>query len=360
MPKILFVAAHRLDRSPSQRFRFEQYLDYLESNGFEWELSYLIDRKDDKRFYSKGNYFHKLRVLLKSIRKRKYELKRLDEFDLIYIQREAFMTGTIKYEQAYAASSAKVVYDFDDSVWLTNVSDGNRNLKFLKDPGKTEKIIGLADMVFAGNQYLADYASKFNQTVRVVPTTIDTNYHQKVISQNEDQICIGWTGSTTTIQHFEMAIPFLEKLKEKYGGRICFQVIGDKNYKNVSLGIDGVEWNRETEIEDLSAIDIGIMPLPDDEWAKGKCGCKGLQYMALEIPAVMSPVGVNAEIIENNINGFTATTTDEWVEKISNLIDSEELRRQIGKAGRLTVLEQYSVLSQRENYIHFFNEVLQS
>jgi len=117
-------------------------------------------------------------------------------------------------------------------------------------------------------------------------------------------------------------------------------------------------WNCDSEIEDLSEIDIGIMPLPDDEWAKGKCGFKGLQYMAMEIPTVMSAVGVNREIIEEGVNGFLASTEEEWIDKLSLLIESEELRRNIGMEGRKTVIEKYSVDSQKQRYLEYFNELL--
>ncbi|MDQ3190363.1 MAG: glycosyltransferase, partial [Bacteroidota bacterium] len=119
-------------------------------------------------------------------------------------------------------------------------------------------------------------------------------------------------------------------------------------------------WNKETEIEDLSKIDIGIMPLPDDMWAKGKCGFKGLQYMALEIPSIMSPVGVNNEIIEDGVNGFLAKTEEEWFEKLSLLIESPAIRKRLGKAGRQTVEQRYSVKSQKERYLEVFEKVLES
>ncbi|PCH68746.1 MAG: hypothetical protein COC01_03150 [Bacteroidetes bacterium] len=136
------------------------------------------------------------------------------------------------------------------------------------------------------------------------------------------------------------------------------KVIGDKNYNNDELDIIGIDWNKDDEIKELSSFDIGIMPLPNDEWSNGKCGLKGLQYMALEMPSIMSPVGVNNEIINDGINGFLATTVDEWVEKLSLLINSQELRERIGKEARQTVLERYSVESQKSKYLTYFNEVL--
>ena len=360
MAKILFVAAHRLNRSPSQRFRFEQYISYLEENGFESDFSYLIEEKDDKRFYSPGNYFLKFSVLLRSYRKRNNSVRDIDKYDIVFIQREAFMTKSIKFEKAFSNSNAKVIFDFDDSIWISNVSEANKKLNFLKDPNKTLKIISLSDMVFAGNQYLSDYASKYCNNVKIVPTTIDLKEYKRIPDFTTDRICIGWSGSVTTIQHFEYAIPFLLKIKEKHKDRVCFSVIGDANYVNTQLDIKGIGWKFEDEVKELSKFDIGIMPLPDDEWANGKCGLKGLQYMALEIPTIMSPVGVNSEIISHGENGFLATIVEEWVTHISALIESEELRKKMGVEARKTVKEKYSVESQKQNYLNYFNEVLKS
>ncbi len=210
----------------------------------------------------------------------------------------------------------------------------------------------MSDLVIAGNQYLADYAKHHNDHVVIIPTTIDTDeYVNPNKTKTHDTICIGWSGSITTIKHFEYALPFLKILKKKYGEKISIQVIGDDSYSNPELGIKGSAWNKKSEIQELSSFDIGIMPLPDDEWAKGKCGLKGLQYMALEIPMIMSPVGVNSEIISDGMNGFLANNETEWVDKISKLIEDIELRKKIGMEARRTVVEKFSVKAQQEKYL---------
>jgi glycosyltransferase involved in cell wall biosynthesis len=171
-------------------------------------------------------------------------------------------------------------------------------------------------------------------------------------------VVIGWSGSITTIRHFELAIPFLKILKEKYGDKISIKVIGDGNYQNSQLGIRGIPWKKEEELKELQSIDIGIMPIPDDVWSKGKCGLKGLQYMALEIATVMSPVGVNCDIINDGENGFLASETVEWVDKVSRLIDNPELRTRLGKAARNTVINQYSVKANQQEYLNAFRNLI--
>lgn len=358
---IRFLTLHRPDRSPSQRFRFEQYISFLEENGFTCETSFLLNADDDKKFYKAKNYFWKFWILLKSISKRYKEVKSKNQPDIVFIQRECFMLGTTYFERQFS-KKCKVVFDFDDSIWLQNVSNANKKLAFLKNAAKTSELIKLSDLIFAGNEYLANYAKKFNNNIQIVPTTIDTEEYKKISNNNNnnntEQICIGWSGSVTTIQHFEIAIPFLKIIKEKFGDKVYFKVIGDEYYVNRELAIQGVKWCKETELIELSEFDIGIMPLLDDEWAKGKCGLKGLQYMALEIATIMSPVGVNTEIIQQGENGYLASTLEEWVIAISLLIESREHRNMVGSNGRKTVIDNYSVESTKMFYLEAFQTLL--
>jgi len=270
------------------------------------------------------------------------------------------MTGSTFFEKRFAGSKAKLIFDFDDAIWLQNVSDANKKLSFLKDAGKTGTIIRLCDMVFAGNQYLKDYASQFNNNIVIVPTTIDTDlYVSKRKNNDSPVVCIGWSGSFSTIQHFALAIPALRRIKDKYGDKVKFKIIGDGRYYCEELKTQGVPWIAATELEDLSEIDIGVMPLPDDEWAKGKCGLKGLQYMALGIPTLMSPVGVNSEIIQNGVNGYLPSTEDEWVDMVSLLVENKDCRIKIGSAGRQTVIDRYSVHAWKDKYVEYFNRLTQ-
>lgn len=355
MRKILFITAHRKDRAPNQRFRFEQYLPFLEAHGFQCTFSPLIRTpEEDKQFYQ-GSLLQK--VMLGSVFtwRRLKDVLRARKYDIVFIAREAFVTGTTVFERGLKKSGAKIIFDFDDSIWINVVSESNKALSWLKDANKTSKIISLSHKVFAGNKYLSDYANQYNDQVVIIPTTIDTDTYKPNYSIDKRKITIGWSGSTSTIQHFKYAIPALQQLKEKFGDQITIEVIGDANYNHEPLGIVGSAWNSKTELEDLHRFDIGIMPLPDDEWTKGKCGLKGLQYMALEIPTIMSPVGVNGEIIQDGVNGFLASSTEEWVSKLSLLIENPELRVNLGKEGRRTVEKQYSVISQQEAYLNQFN-----
>lgn len=357
MRKALFMGLHMPDRSPSQRYRFEQFESYLKQQGFEFEYFYLIRQQDDKKFYGAGNYIAKLAILIRSIFKLLFKSFGAGKYDFVFVQREAFMLGSVFFERLFARKT-KMVFDFDDAIWLHFVSDGNKSLSFLKDASKTAKLITLADLVFAGNSYLADYSKQFNSNTKLVPTVVDTEHYQRIPQAPNDKICIGWSGSFSTIPYFEYALPALKQLKEKYKDKIYFKVIGDPQYYNKELDIQGVAWSPQTEVAELSEIEIGIMPLPNDEWTKGKCALKGLLYLSMGQAAVLSNVGVNSEIIVDGENGFLASNTEDWVDKLSILIDNKALREEMGQKGRQTVVEHYSVLSERANYVTYFNELL--
>ncbi|MBW6478433.1 MAG: glycosyltransferase family 4 protein [Bacteroidales bacterium] len=359
--KILFLVAHRPGRSPGQRFRFEQYLDYLKQNGFECHVSWLINKQDDLIFYAEGKYLAKTRFLFKSLLHRWNDLKKINDYDLVFFYREAHMIGITWFEKKIKKAGIKMLVDFDDSIWLRDISNGNRRLAFLKKPSKTGDIIKMCDACIVGNQFLADYARHYNPKVFVIPTTIDTEYYIPPDNgRNDKKVVIGWTGSSTTLKHFSLAVPVLRKLREKFGERVSFRMISDEFFYGELEGLEKVKWARETEVKDLSVIDIGIMPLPDDDWSRGKCGFKGLQYMALARPAVMSPVGVNNEIISHGKNGFLADSPEEWEKILSQLIEDAELRKKIGEAGRKTVEERFSFRSQKDHYLKIFSDLTRS
>lgn len=355
--KVLFIANHRLDRSPGQRFRFEQYLDFLRQNGYDCELSNIITAKDDLILYQRGRVLHKVIIGLKSWVRRWKDAKRADQFDLIFIFREALLTGSTYFEKLFHRSSAKVIFDFDDAIWLPNVSAGNKALQVFKKPTKTDTIISYADVVFAGNQYLASFAQAFCDRVYVIPTTIDTDYHKRTQSSDSNKICIGWTGTQTTLKYLELLKPVFVELQKKYCDLIYFKIICDQPWNCEGIELINEKWIREDEIKQLATIDIGVMPLTEDAWSLGKCGFKGLQYMAMESVAVLSPVGVNKEIINHKKNGFLAETKEDWLRTLSLLIEDEALRKRLGKEGRKTIEERYSVNAFKHIYLKYFNEL---
>lgn len=357
MPKVLILTLHRPNRSPSQRFRFEQYLDHLTANGFQFEWSFLLGEKEDKAFYAKGNFAAKFGILMKSTFKRIWEILKPKDYDIVFIQRECYMLGTAFFEKLFS-KKAKLIFDFDDAIWLPNVSKANKKLAFLKNPKKTDAILKKSSLVFAGNEYLATYAKQFSNNVALIPTTIDTTgYHNKLKQHKEKEVVtIGWTGSSTTLKYISLIEPALKELAKKCKFELA--VICDRAPELEIENVKFIPWRLDSEIEDLLQFDIGIMPLTDNKWAKGKCGFKILQYLSLGIPTVASPVGVNADIITHEKNSFLATSQEEWTNHLEQLIQSVELRKRMGLEGRNTVELKYSVNAFQEYYLKAFESLL--
>lgn len=342
--KVLFVVPYPINTAPCQRFRFEQYLDIFKREGIYFTVAPFISLPLHKIIYKKGMYFKKTFYIFYCFLKRFLTLLRSFKYDTIFIHREACPFGITLFESFFKLTGKKIIYDFDDAIYLPNVSKANRIARLFKNENKTKKIIALSNVVITGNGYLKDYASRFNKNVIVIATTIDTDKYILIKKPRlkDTPLCVGWSGSYTTVQHFMLLRDVLAKIAARFNIRI--KVIGapsDFSLNGVALIVK--EWDIKKEVEELSTFDIGVMPLPDDEWGRGKCGLKALQYMALGIPVVCSPVGVNKEIIEDRVNGFLASSDEEWIEKISRLVEHPELREKMGMAGRITVEEKFSV-----------------
>lgn len=351
---ILFFGLHRPNRSPSQRYRIEQFLPYLDQRKVSYDYDFLLNEKRDALFYSPGKLFGKAYILFYSLLKLTYiAFFKASSYKQVFVQREAFMLGTAFFEKQISKRT-RLIFDFDDSIWMQNVSQANKRLSFLKNAAKTSEIIACADLNIVGNTFLLDYAKQYSEKNLIIPTCVDTEEYKRTSElkeKNDGKVCIGWSGSLTTIEHFKLAYPYIKMLKKKFGERIYFKVLGDANFSDKELDIRGVQWTRETEINELEEFDIGIMPLPEDEWSKGKCGLKGLVYMAMEIPAVMQNHGANKDILQNGKEGFLCSDKQEWVDCISELIENADLRIKLGQAGRKRILESYSIESQKDKFL---------
>ena len=215
----------------------------------------------------------------------------------------------------------------------------------------------MASHVIVGNSYLADYARSFNDQVTIIPSTIDTTKYS--IAPRESQAgvpVIGWTGSYSTVQYLNELKSTLQRLAAQQPFRL--RVIGAPGYTMEGVNVEALPLNSEAEVEDLRPMDIGIMPLPDDRWTRGKCGLKALQYMALGIPAVCSPVGTNIKIVRDGKSGFLASTEERWIERLTQLLRSRELRRSMGEHGRSVVETEYSALVHAPRVYNIMKSVL--
>ncbi len=341
--RVLFIVPYPSEGA-SNRLRVEQYLPFLEKESISYRVRPFVGRRFYRILYAKGRHLTKAFYFLLAIINRLLDIFRAFKFDVIFIHREALPIGTAFIEKIFSMTGKRIVFDFDDAIFLPNTSRTNNYIELLKNPNKVSEIMGLSGCVIAGNEYLMEYAKKFNRNVAIIPTPIDTKkYTPSKSGPGRDGVTIGWVGSFTTGIYLEAFRPVMERLKARYP-RLKFKFVG--NWTGSEDRIDGAEykeWTLDDELEDIRSFDIGIMPMPDDMWTKGKCGFKIILYMACAIPVVSSPVGVNKDIIADGVNGFLANTQGEWFEKLSGLIEDPHFRRRVGAAGRKTVEERYCV-----------------
>jgi len=355
--KVLAIVPSLYDTSPGQRFRLEQWEKILKQSGVDITYSPFETPELKSVLYRNGHSFSKVKTVFTNMRRRRRELDSVRDYDLVYVFREAALLGPAWFERKIAGSGVPMVFDFDDAVFVAYRSPSNGYLSYLKFPQKTGEICRLSAHVMAGNEFLADYAGQFSESVTIVPTTIETDKYTPVgRSTAPETLTIGWSGSHSTVQHLDTIRGALQSLAKDEEFRL--RVVGTPNYELDAVDVEAVPWRSESEIEDLSPIDIGLMPLPDDKWSKGKCGLKALQYMALGIPTICSPVGVNTKIIQDGENGLIADSAAEWVEKIKVLLHSPELRQKLGSAGRTTVEAEYSAKTQAPRVREIFESVV--
>lgn len=356
--KILFIIPYPPGESPSQRFRFEQYLDILKQQGHALRLASFLPPHRWRLFYQRGNTLARLGMILGGFARRIGLLFSAPQYDRIFIHREAAPVGPPFLEWLLAkVLRKKIIYDFDDAIWMTDKINESILERTVRWRSKVSSICRWSHQVSCGNEYLRQYALRFNRNAVLNPTTVDTeglhNPSQQQPAKDTTRIVIGWTGSHSTLKYLYQLKDVLVRVHQKFP-ETTLLVIADRPPELELPGLIFRQWSPETEISDLMMSDIGIMPLPDDEWSKGKCGFKALQYMALGIPAVASAVGVNTTIIHHMENGCLCNTEDEWISVLETLIRDAELRQRLGRAGRQTVADRYSVSSNTPTFLSLF------
>ncbi|MBS1486259.1 MAG: glycosyltransferase family 4 protein [Bacteroidetes bacterium] len=355
--KIIIISPYPFGEAPSQRFRFEQYLDHLAGRGTEVTVKPFLSLATWRILYQPGNALKKAMGVASGFINRFFVLFTLPRYDFVFVHREATPIGPPVFEWIVAKIfRKKIIYDFDDAIWLPNTSSENKIIAWLKWHGKVKSICRWSYRISCGNEFLAGFAKKYNRQVTVNPTTIDTEHlhqHSEELKRKNEKVIIGWTGTHSTLLYLSALQEVFLKLADQFKDTIGFLIIADKP-PDMKIEFEFVKWSKENEMKDLLKMDIGVMPLPDNDWAKGKCGFKALQYMALEIATVASPVGVNSSIIAHEKDGLLCSTSNEWYAALSRLIEDASLREKIGKAGRAKVVSHYSVVSNSSNFLSLF------
>ena len=338
------------------RFRVSQFLPALSAAGFDVDLHPLFDTALFRLLYRPGHVPEKATALMSRTFDRVKALR--DDYDLALIHREAYPVGPPLIER-WLAKRVPMIYDFDDAVYLPNTSDANKMIGFLKRPAKIAEVVRLSTEVMAGNPHLGDYARRYSRHVTVIPTCVDTTaWAPSTRPRRDGPPVIGWIGTPTTT-------PYLMGLQDVLGALAKEQEFVLRVSGSVSpiemrgVRIENEPWSLQREIELFNTCDIGVYPLPNDEWTLGKCGFKAIQFMACGVPVVASPVGVNNQIIEDGVSGLLANSEAEWRDALRALLTDAELRRRIGSAGRRRIEESYSLKANAPAVVTVFERAAQ-
>ncbi len=355
--KVLIFAPAPLSVSPSQRFRYEHY---ILDTAFPCDCTFthhaFFTEKAWAVLFKQKHLFRKTMGIVSGFLRTISMMFRVKQFDAVYVHRGITPIGPPVFEWMIArVFRKKLIFDFDDAIWVRTASAANPLAVWLKWNSKVKHICSYSTIVTVGNTYLASYAQKYNKDVRIIPTVVNTdNYHNKIKDHRQALPVIGWTGTFTNFSSLETILPVIKRLQEKYP--VSFEIIAEKNPNFSNITYRFIPWKRESEIADLLSFSIGVMPLEQKEMDKGKCAFKAIQYMSLGIPTVLSPIGANTSLVNDGEDGFFATDEQSWYNCLEKLILNTDLRIEVGEKARTRIVNDYSVKSSREAFCNLFKD----
>lgn len=328
-------------RAASFRHRFEQFVPYLERAGFECTLSSLLDDTylDSRLVTGKRN----LGAVALGVLRQIGMVMRAPNYDLVIIGLELFPYLPPIFERYLNLRRIPYIFDFDDPVFHYYDLSPYRAIRTLFGK-KIRSVAAGASYVFAGSPYLVDYVRQVNPAVEYLPTVVDLDRYTNTRDfkqPTKEPFTIGWIGSPSTAIYLNDIVPALEKFCSRHQARVV--LVGSGAFEARGFPVEVREWDEAREISDILEFEVGLMPLTDDPWSRGKCGFKLVQYMASGVPVIASPIGVNSDMVTPGVNGFLASGPQQWVDGLEQLFASVELRTRLGAAGRARVEREYSV-----------------
>ncbi len=335
------------------RYRLIQFIAPLAEKGINLTVLPFLNKDEFASLYLPGQTSRKAFRMLNSAKKRLSDSLSSRKFDALLIQREAMMFGPPIFEWlAKTIGNCPLVLDLDDATYVRYISPTYGRLgSALKFFGKTDKLIEWSETVICGNHYIAEYVANKGKKPVVVPTVVDTDKFCPVEKHTEKIPTIGWIGTHSTFQLLEILFPVLQDLARDYDFTLKIVGAGKDKIEVDGVRVENLAWKLEREIEDFQSLDIGLYPLEttdllNNEWLMGKSGFKAIQYMSIGIPFVVTPIGICAEIGIENETHFSASNKEQWYRALVNLLESPEIRKEMGKNGRIYALQHYTVLQQ--------------
>lgn len=337
MTRVLFLTRYPVEGA-SSRYRVFQYMEHLKKLGVQGEVQSFMDTPMYRLSLTNGRTGAKIVTTLRATARRLWALRKWHRYDALYLQRELLPFGGPIVERWLKRRGAILLFDFDDALFIKKPSRYNRIATLLRSGDKTRALFRLVDCVVAGNSWLRDAATAAGAaravTLEVAEDTRRIPMHAP--HRNDKPVTIGWLGSPSTVKYLRVIEPVLKDIAKRYP-QVQWEIMGGNDFQ-----MDGVDWrisnwSLKGELDALARFDIGLMPLPPEDWARGKSGGKARTYMAAGVVPIVSAIGYNLELISHGETGFLCETPDDWDSALSKAIEDAGLRERVALAGRAEV-----------------------
>jgi glycosyltransferase involved in cell wall biosynthesis len=351
MPRILVLCPYPQGVAAGQRLKYEQYLDDWRAAGFDVTVSSFMDRALWDRAYVPGHHAHKAIGTVRGHLRRLRDLARIRRYDIVYIAMWVTPFGTSWLERLARRLAKRIVYDIEDNL-LTDEGAPRGLRQRLKGRGKARFLLERADHVLTASPFMVDRYRAINEAgaVTLIYPSVDTDtFRPRETPSREGRPVIGWTGTFSSRAYLDLLVPVLQELARRVDYTLI--VIGNFAYDLPGVDLEVLTWSPEEEVAQMQRLDIGLYPLPDDDWVLGKAGLKVIQYMAFGLPSVSSAIGTATRQVTDGVDGFLVTSDDEWLQVLECLCRDADLRRRIGEAGRRQAVAHYSRAATSGQYL---------
>lgn len=351
--KVLALASYPVEAAAT-RYRLQQFVRPLSDRGISLTIKPFLDSKQFNSLYQRRDLARTAVGLMKAGVLRLRDAYRAREADVILIQREAMIFGPPVIEWlATRVARRPMVLDLDDATYVSYTSPTygkfGRALKWFR---KTDDLIRWASVITCGNRAIAEYAQSKGAQTRIIPTVVDTDVFVPFPRTSHGPVVLGWIGTHSTFPYLREIFPVLQELARSHCFRLKIVGAGVSEVNIPGVEVENLEWQLEREVEDFQSFEVGLYPIDPslyaEQWAAGKSGFKAIQYMAVGIPFVAAPVGAMAEIGKAGVTHFQASTKDEWLKAVADLISNQRLRQTMGESGRRHVVEHYLLSDQAD------------
>lgn len=355
---VLFLTRYPLEGA-SSRYRVFQYLDHLRALGIRCDVQSFMDAKMYEVSFQPRKTALKLWLTARATLRRLRALRHWWEYDIIFMQRELLPFGPPLLERWLKKKGAVLIYDYDDALFINKPSRYNPIATWARSPGKVREVCALVDCVTAGNDWLRDKAIEFGGqavTVEVAEDTARIGMH--AAHTNEGPVTIGWLGSKSTVKYLRTIEPVLREIAAGDTG-LRFEIVGGGDFEMAGVPWTVTDWSLDGELEALARFDIGLMPLPMEDWAQGKSGGKARTYMAAGVVPVVSAVGYNLELIRDGQTGFLCRNDTDWKNALNRLIADASMRQKVATAARQDVIDRFSPKDKARELKSLFDNLLE-